>query len=90
MVLEFDADGLATCDDPAVLAVARKFPKTFTIRETAPPPTAEPRPQGYRQETLQTMTVANLRALPITDSIPGASRLTKADLIAAILSAQEG
>ena len=101
-VLVFDAQGVATSDDPAVIALARQFPEAFTVlkedkdTEDVPAqaaPATEDAPAEavppWTPAALEGLTVAELRELASTAGIPRVSSLHKADLVAALCAAQE-
>lgn len=90
-LLLFDADGLATSDDPDVLALVSQFPDVFTLMEEVqapddPPPGTE---DPMTEEALEKLTVAELRALATKAEIPRVSSLNKAELIDALLEEPE-
>lgn len=77
-VLVFDEAGLATSDDPEVLALVRQFPDVFTVTEVAP-----------TEKDLEGLTVAELRERATQAGIARVSSLNKAELIDALLAAPE-
>jgi len=93
--VEFDADGYATVDDPAVLEALQQWPETFLVMEEPPPPTpraegvehATPAP-GYTAEGLDSLTFRELQDLAATLGESNVFRRTKRDLIEAILERQ--
>ena len=91
-LLVFDADGLATSEDPDVLALVGQFPEAFTLLEVAPrapmAPVAPLRTARAAAEALEGLTVTALRTRAATAGIPRVSSLTKAALIAALVAEQ--
>jgi len=97
-VVDFDADGFATVDDPALLDLLRQWPESFFLvppegppvpppavpREDAPPPAAT----GFTAEELDLLTVAQLQDLAEAAGLQDVSRLRKRELIEAILATQ--
>jgi Rho termination factor, N-terminal domain len=98
VAVEFDAEGFATVDDPAVLEALTQWPEAFSLIEPAPGEgaTLEPRDTAtdtatlrhYSSGELDMLTVSELQALAQAAGLHDLQRLRKSELIDAILVAQ--
>jgi hypothetical protein len=86
--VEFDADGFAQVDDPAVLEAMQQWPEAFSLMERDAPP-GEGLPESPAVRHLETRPVRELQDLAGELGVSNISRHNKRELIDAIVAAQQ-
>src|SRR4030095_6254366 len=90
--VEFDADGFAQVDDPAVLEAMQQWAEAFSLMERTAPPgegTAASAETSAAVRHLETQSVRELQDLAGSLGVSNVFRRNKHDLIEAIVGAQQ-
>jgi Rho termination factor-like protein len=86
--VEFDADGFAQVDDPAVLEAMTQWPEAFSLMERSAPP-GESLPESAAVRHLETQSVRELQDLAGELGVSNIHRRNKRELIDAIVAVQQ-